>query len=59
MPKPIDIELYETIFKPTKKLKQQYKLKQKMNLPKFGGMIVRADPFNTEKSGYNIENTFL
>jgi hypothetical protein len=47
---------------PLKRLKQQYKLKQKIrgekNLPKFGGMIVRADPFNTQR-GYDIENTFL
>jgi hypothetical protein len=52
---------------PLERLKNQYKLKQKIkgekNLPKFnqekiGGMIVKADPFNTQRN-YNIDNKFL
>jgi len=39
---------------PIERLKEQYQLKQKIkgdkNLPKFGGMIVRADPFNDWKN---------
>jgi hypothetical protein len=39
---------------PIERLKEQYQLKQKIkgdkNLPKFGGMIVRADPFNEWKN---------
>jgi hypothetical protein len=53
---------------PIERLKQQYKLKQKIkgekNLPKFqeekiGGMIVKADPFNSWKNINQINNPFL
>ena len=52
---------------PIERLKEQYKLKQKIkgdkNLPKFyeekiGGMIVRADPFNSH-GNFELDNPFL
>lgn len=54
---------------PVERLKQQYRLKQKIkgdkNLPKFldeekkGGMIVKADPFNSWRNINQINNPFL
>jgi len=51
---------------PIERLKEQYKLKQKIkgdkNLPKFneekiGGMIVKADPFNSH-GNFKLDNPF-